>query len=199
MNLISFASNLSEWSLSMVDSFGYLGVFIVNFIGSSTIIFPLPGFLIVSAVAAMPGMNPWIVGVSAGLGAALGETTGYLFGKGGGRIIDKRYKEQMTKYKKWFKKDNIFFGIILFAATPLPDDILGLVCGMFNYDFKKFLLASAIGKIILNLGLAFLGFYGSQWINTVIYAMNDRSMTAIVALIIIGTFSWFIYRKRCTK
>jgi len=199
MNLKLLSTNLTQWSLSMVESFGYLGVFIVNFVGSSTIIFPLPGFILVSAVAAMPGMNPWIVGISAALGAALGETTGYIFGRGGGKIIDKRYKEQMKKYRKWFKKDNVFFGIILFAATPLPDDVVGLVCGILKYDFKKFLLASFIGKTILNIGLAFIGFYGSQWITDFLFTMDVRAAVGIASIIIVGSFVWYRFRKRGMK
>jgi uncharacterized membrane protein YdjX (TVP38/TMEM64 family) len=69
----------------------------------------------------------------------------------------------MKKYRNWFKKDNIFIWIVVFAATPLPDDVVGIICGMFNYDFKKFITASIIGKSILNLLLAFAGFYTIPW------------------------------------
>jgi membrane protein YqaA with SNARE-associated domain len=163
MNITAFGVQLNEWASSTVDSLGYLGIFIVSFVGSASIILPIPVFIIVPAAAALPWMNPWFVGLSAGFGAALGEITGYALGKGGGKVIEKKYSDHMKKYRSWFKKDNIFIWIVIFAATPLPDDVLGLICGMFNYDFKKFIMASVIGKCILNLLLAFAGFYTIPW------------------------------------
>ena len=73
----------------------------------------------------------------------------------------------LEDYKKWFKKNRVFPLIVLFAATPLPDDIVGVVCGMFNYDLKKFIIASIIGKCAMNLALAWGGFYGIRFILTV--------------------------------
>jgi len=69
--------------------------------------------------------------------------------------------------KKWIKGRASFPVIILFAATPLPDDIVGIVCGIFNYNIKKFLLASFIGKLIMNTALAWGGFYGFKWMSTI--------------------------------
>jgi len=159
------ATRVPIWARYLIDTMGYLGVFFVSFIGSATIIFPVPSFIVVFFVGAV--MNPWLVGISAALGNALGELTGYLLGKGGGKIIEKRYKKGVGKYKEWFKKDRVFLLITIFAATPLPDDIVGLMCGIFNYNIKKFLLASFIGKLVLNLLLAWGGFYGLRWVLSV--------------------------------
>ena len=54
--------------------------------------------------------------------------------------------------------------LILFAATPLPDDVLGILGGAISYPLKKFLLASFIGKAIMNIALAWGGFYGINWV-----------------------------------
>lgn len=164
MDITTFSIKMNEWASSTINSLGYLGIFIVSFVGSATIIFPVPTFIIVPAAAALPWMNPWFVGISAALGAAFGEITGYALGKGGGKLVEKKYAEHIKKYKKWFEKDNIFLWIVVFAATPLPDDVVGLLCGLFEYDFKKFILASITGKLILNLLLAFGGFYTIPWV-----------------------------------
>lgn len=157
-------AKLSSWAYYMIYSLGYIGIFIVNLVCSSSIIFPLPAFAAVPVAAAIPGMNPWLVGISAGLGAAMGEATGYGLGRGGIKVINKKYENKVKKYKKFFTRDNLFFWIVIFAATPLPSDIVGLVCGLFKYDFKKFIVASIIGKCIMNLFLAFGGFYTIPWI-----------------------------------
>ena len=168
MDIVSLSANLNVWAQSTIGSLGYLGIFLVSFIGTSTIIFPIPSFVVVPATAALPGMNPWIVGIVAGVGSALGEVIGYALGKGGGKLVGKKYEKQINKYKKWFERDGVFVWVIIFAATPLPDDIVGIICGMFNYDFKKFMCASVIGKILLNLFLALGGFYTIPWILNVI-------------------------------
>jgi len=162
---VALGAKFTIWANAIVLSMGYVGVFLVSFIGSATIIFPIPSFILVFALGAV--MNPWLVGLTAGVGNALGELTGYALGKGGGKIIERKYKKEVKKYKKWFKKDNVFLLIVLFAATPLPDDVVGLICGMFHYDLKKFIAASVIGKCAMNLALAWGGYYGVRWILTV--------------------------------
>jgi membrane protein YqaA with SNARE-associated domain len=162
---VELLAKVPKWALDLYYGLGYLGVFFVSFIGSATIILPLPSFILVFVLGAV--MNPWLVALSAAAGNTLGEMTGYWIGKGGGKLMEKKYDKHMEKYRKWFKKDHVFFLIILFGATPLPDDVVGIVCGAFDYDVKKFLVASFIGKLILNLALAFGGLYGIRWILTV--------------------------------
>jgi membrane protein YqaA with SNARE-associated domain len=150
------------WAKNLTDALGYFGIFIVSFIGSATVILPLPAFIVVFVMGAI--MNPWLVAISAASGNAIGELTGYVLGRGGERLIKGKYKEGVEKYKLWFKKDRTFILIVLFAATPLPDDIVGIICGLFNYDLRRFLLASFIGKLLMNLLLAWGGFYGLRWV-----------------------------------
>ncbi|NIM46652.1 MAG: hypothetical protein GTN40_00625 [Candidatus Aenigmarchaeota archaeon] len=151
-----------EFFTSLVQTYGYLGVFLVSLIGSSTIIFILPTDIIVFAAGAI--LDPLLVGILAGLGEAIGEIVGYVLGLGGRKIINKKYKKDIKKWEKKFKKYGGFFIIVLFAATPLPDDIVGIIGGTLRYPFKKFLLASFIGKTIMALVLAYGGFYGINWI-----------------------------------
>jgi membrane protein YqaA with SNARE-associated domain len=151
---------------------GYVGVFISSLAGSATVIFPIPSFLFVVAAGVI--LNPILVGMIAGLGAALGELVGYGVGYaiGTGGRKQKKYKIDFERFRKIFDKNrmttfgrlkiNGFVLILIFAATPLPDDVLGLFCGAVRYDIRKFFLASLIGKIILYMALAYAGFYGAD-------------------------------------
>ena len=159
---MSWLAGLIEWSQSVVGAFGYLGVFIVSFIGSATIILPAPVFLAIFAAGSV--LNPWLVGIIGGLGAALGELTGYWIGRGGKKVIEKKHKKWLNKARKWFEAHGAFPVLVLFAATPLPDDVVGILCGVIKYDMKKFFLATLIGKIILTTVLAWGGFYGINWV-----------------------------------
>jgi len=143
-------------------SYGYIGIFLISLIGSATIIFPLPSAAFVFAAGAM--LDPFLIGVIAGLGAAIGEFTGYALGWGGRKVINIKWKKWIKRTEEAFKRYGGFWIILLFAVTPLPDDIVGIIAGTFKYSVKKFFIASLIGKIILHLILAYAGFYGIGWI-----------------------------------
>ncbi len=165
MDISSLLSGFLLWSQDVAGTWGYLGIFMVNLIGAATIIFPIPAFFVVFIFGAI--LNPWLVGISAALGAVLGELTGYAIGLGGKKAIEKKYGYWLKKANEWMKKYKAFFIITLFAATPLPDDVLGIFCGAIKYDLKKFFIASLTGKLIMNLFLAFGGYFGMQWVLSV--------------------------------
>lgn len=153
------------WSQSLVDSFGYLGIFVISLVGNASLFLVVPVFMFVFAAGAL--LNPWLIGLSAGLGATIGELTSYGIGLGAEKIIElkeKKYGKWLDRAEKWFEKHGAFPIIILFAATPLPHDIVGLLCGVLRYDVKKFLLATFIGKFVMYSVLAWSGFFGIQWI-----------------------------------
>jgi membrane protein YqaA with SNARE-associated domain len=162
MDLAMLAAQFMAWGVSAIKDWGYLGVFAVGFASSASILLPLPIFALVFTAGAV--LNPVLVGIIAGVGAGLGEITGYALGFGGKQVIDKKHKKMFRRAEEWTEKHGFFAVVILFAATPLPDDILGIIGGAIGYDVKKFILASIIGKIILNTALAFAGFYGSAWL-----------------------------------
>lgn len=160
VSIMLFLDNQSLF-VSLIRQYGYLGLFLVSFIGSSTIFFVIPTDIAVFTAGAF--LNPFVVGVVGGLGKTLGETIGYALGLGGRKIIERRYKKEIKEWEKSFRKHGGFFIILFFAMTPLPDDIVGIIGGTLKYPFKKFFIASLIGKIILTLALSYAGFYGMGW------------------------------------
>ncbi len=162
MDWAALVTAFLEWSEYMIVNFGYLGVFLVSVASTVTIFLPVPGFLFI--LAASPFLNPYLLGIVSGAGMAIGEVTGYMIGKGGSTALRKKDKKWIKKGEKWFTEGRGFIFIVIFAATPLPDDITGIVGGMFNYDVKRFLLAAFIGKTVMNIALALAGFYGINWV-----------------------------------
>lgn len=167
MDITALTSQFIAWANEIILSLGYFGLFLVNLVASASIIFPIPAFLIVFAAGSFGFLNPWVIGLAAGAGAALGELIGYGLGKGGKKVMEKKYKKLIGLGEKWIKGHKSFPMIIVFAATPLPDDIVGIVCGIFNYDIKRFLLASFIGKVIMNTAIAWSGFYGFKGVSAI--------------------------------
>ena len=84
-------------------TWGYLGVFIISFLGNATIIFPAPSMIFVFVAASQ--LNPLLVAIIAGVGSALGESIGYLAGYGGRYVLDKsdsKIKREINKIHKVF-------------------------------------------------------------------------------------------------
>lgn len=160
--MVSFISQFMLWAASLSETFGYAGIFLINLIGSSSVLFPLPSFIVTFTFGGI--LDPWLVGIFAGVGAATGELVGYALGRGGKKLIDKRHENILKRSKVWMEKHGAFSIIVLFALTPLPDDVIGIICGLINYNVKKFFLASLIGKIIMSLFIAWGGFFGVQWV-----------------------------------
>jgi len=165
MALTELALQFSAWAQSTVSAWGYLGIFIVSLIGNASIIFPVPAFAVTFAFGAI--LNPWLVGLAAGAGSAIGELTGYAIGRGGREVIEKKHEKWLKKAQKWTDRYGFFAVLVVFAATPLPDDVVGILAGVFQYDIRRFLLASFIGKTVMCLGLALGGFYSAGWVLSV--------------------------------
>ena len=60
--------------LQELEGWGYFGVFIISLLSAATIFFPAPGWAIVIAMGGV--LDPLYVGLVAGIGAGIGETTG---------------------------------------------------------------------------------------------------------------------------
>lgn len=168
MPIETLIQDFNIWANALIGSLGYLGIFVASFVGSASIILPVPVFALIFSAGAV--LNPILVGIFAGIGSALGELTGYGIGFAGNKTIAKYKKKHLNLFllaEEWFQKHRGFWIIFIFAATPLPDDIIGIVCGIMKYPVRKFIIASILGKITLSLILALSGFYSitllSSW------------------------------------
>jgi membrane protein DedA with SNARE-associated domain len=166
-----------EWMKDFAGQFGYLGVFIISFIGSVSVIFPIPYTIVIFFLGSV--LDPFFVAVSGGLGAALGEFSGYTLGYFGRKIVNKQQQRKMDYMVKLFGK----YGpaaIFIFALTPLPDDLLFIPLGVMHYPFWKAFAPALLGKMLMTFILAYSGqqsiqlivtlFGGSGLIGTVITA-----------------------------
>ncbi len=138
-----------------LGNYGYLGAFLVSLITNATIILPIPGMLLLIALGA--AFNPILVGLAGGIGAAIGEVTCYLLGYSGRGVVENRkfYSDTVQWLKKWGS-----LTVVVFAATPLPFDVVGVAAGALRFPFWKFFIACWLGKTLMSLGIAFAGAWG---------------------------------------
>lgn len=145
-------------SIGALGSFGYLGLFLANALANATIILATP----VALTAFVGGgiLNPFLVGIVSGLGAAVGELVGYLLGASGKDILNRlgdQQKQWLEKTELWLKKGGMA-AIFLVSLIPNPFfDLVGIAVGILDYPLGKFFLATAAGRILRNLLLALSG------------------------------------------
>ncbi len=136
-----------------MEKYGYPGIFVLSIIANATLILPIPGVLITSAMGAV--YNPLLVAIFAGSGAAIGELSGYLAGFSGRAVIEKAAWHE--KVVNWMRK----YGnptILVLAAIPNPAfDIAGITAGMLKVPVWRYLLWCTLGKIIKMLIFAYGG------------------------------------------
>lgn len=140
---------------------GYAGAFLINLVGSGAIFLPVPGVLAV-CVNAYPEfeLNPLWLGLLGGVGAGLGEVTGYLLGFGGqGALSRLRF---YPRIHGWVRRRG---GIALFLLALVPNpvfDLGGVAAGALGYPLPKFMAYVAAGKVLRYLGIAYGCHLGSK-------------------------------------
>lgn len=155
-------SEIVEFLLYLVTEYGYLGAFIGSVLGNITIALPIPYAFLVTALGTR--LNPFILGLVSGLGATIGELSSYLVGRAGRRALDPQQLSRLDVVRRLLDKYG-YLTIILFAATPLPDDLLLVPLGLIKYDLKTLVVSVWIGKTVLALALAYAGYYGSDYLS----------------------------------
>ncbi len=160
--IVSIGLSVSIFFLPLDPSdlvtYGYGGVFIITMLGAATLFIPGPTMIATFAVGTM--LNPLLVALVAGLGSAIGESTGYMAGQASRALISPQERKD-TWYQRIFHwmSSHPFLTIFLLDAIPnLLGDIAGLIAGRNRYSYFKFLLASFLGKTIRFGISAYLGF-----------------------------------------
>lgn len=142
--LEEFFNGLSQLLLQ----YSYFGVFLISFIGTASIIVPIPYTLIIFTLSLTGQWNSTLLIIAGGLGSAFGELTGYAVGYFGRSIISEERQRRMTYLVRLFDRYGPV-AIFVFAVTPLPDDLLFIPLGIMKYKFYKAFIPALIGKLLM--------------------------------------------------
>jgi membrane protein YqaA with SNARE-associated domain len=136
----------------------YFGVFAVSFIGTASILIPIPYTLLILELSLTPGdvWDPFLLTIAAGIGSALGEMVGYALGYFGRKIVSPDRQRKMEYLVKIFDRYGPL-AIFVFALTPLPDDLLYIPLGLLRYKFYKAFIPTIIGKVLMIFIIAYFG------------------------------------------
>lgn len=159
ISLTTYLFNIRD-EITHLGVYGYPGIFLFSLLVNATLIIPIPGVLVTSAMGAV--FDPFWVAMAAGTGAALGEMSGYLAGFSGQPILERvRWHERV---ENWMKKYGEIT-ILALAFVPNPVfDLAGLTGGALKMPVHRFLLWCWVGKVLKMMVFAYGGSTILNWL-----------------------------------
>lgn len=156
LSVLDIMNAIIAWALSLLGPIGgYIGVFIISIFGNFTVIFPVPYLFVILLIALIPGftlIDALLLGIVAGAGAAIGETVAWLLGRSQSESLEESPTGQrILKIRSQIERGYGGLLIFIYAATPLPDDILLIALGATKYPLWKALVFCFFGKVVLAL------------------------------------------------
>mgnify|MGYP005807788051 CR=1 FL=1 len=203
---------MQEFMLSIMEQFGYLGVFLL--IAIENIFPPIPSEVVLlfgGFMTTYTELNVILMIVAATLGSLLGAIVLYYVGK----ILNKerlkklvsgklgkilRIKtEDIDKADKWFDtKGNktVFFCRFI----PIVRSLISIPAGMSEMPMLKFLIYTIAGSTIWNTVLIVIGNkVGENWVNILNIFENYSHITLIVLILIFIIACFIFYYKKTAK
>lgn len=146
ITLVSFWLALNPRLVASLGRWGYVGAFVISLIASATIVLPAPGLAIIIAMG--PALDPYVLGIVAGVGSAFGELSGYIAGATGSALIPEKHRDRYD-YLHGLTRQYGAPLLTLLAALPFPFfDFAGIVAGILRMNVLAFVVSVAIGKSI---------------------------------------------------
>ncbi len=108
--------------LGAMGAWGYAGVFVAELANSASILIPLPAHNLAMVLGL--SLNPLILGVAGGVGAGLGEITGYVVGRSGSKVVS---ENRLMKRFTALIEHRLGLALFVFSAIPAPFDFAGMV------------------------------------------------------------------------
>jgi membrane protein YqaA with SNARE-associated domain len=101
--------------------------------------------------------SPYIVGLAGGIGAGIGEMTGYIVGRSGRDLLAKN--KIYNRVEGWVKRWG-WIAIFLMSIFPFLFDVVGIIAGAMRMPLWKFFLACWLGRTIVYVFVAYMASLG---------------------------------------
>jgi membrane-associated protein len=196
---VHFADRLLDW-LSTYSAIAPVAIFALVFAESGAML-AIPGetaVLVGGALAASGGMSPIVLGLVAVLGALLGDSVGYLLGRGPGRrryfatghflLLRERHVQAVEALlRRW--------GVPVVLATRfLPIARIGgpFVFGLVGLQPSRFFPLILISDVIWGVALSAIGYaLGNAWSKFHVWMGRLGLLLLLVAAIV----TWLLWRR----
>ncbi|MBU2576492.1 MAG: hypothetical protein KKF50_02110 [Nanoarchaeota archaeon] len=122
-------------------------------------------FIATLVTFAAGGLNPFFLGITAGIALAIGDITMLIIGLKGRELLVGKWKKQADKLSNFVnKKAHKHIPLttyLLMSFTPLPNDLIILYLVAINYPKKKLYLPIILGSLTFATLLAILSSLGA--------------------------------------
>ncbi|MHA1522253.1 MAG: YqaA family protein [Promethearchaeota archaeon] len=214
--IYSGIENISLWWKDFgTSSTNYLLIaFLISIIGNSSVMIIIPYVLVIYSLSISNPEAWWLIGILSGIGAALGEAVSYYVGKFIGaskKVQNSEVGEKFHRMRKQFERSpkTIPIVVFIFAASPLPDDMILVPMGLMKYPYYKTILPCVLGKTILTAITCWLGMMVGQnslfieqvadyyWWGDVLYLFTSDTVnprTDLISFSSIFIFIWLVLK-----
>lgn len=143
---------------------GFAAAFIAAFLAGISTFTSVPYAFVVFTLGA-GGLHPLLLGLVSAFGLFLGDSTSYVLGYYGHQVVPNGLQEELQKVQTWLtnRKRTWTIPILIFlygAVFPLSNDFVVISFGLARYPFWRVMFPLALGSIIFNTFLAYMGWLG---------------------------------------
>jgi len=148
----------SAAALSLVERFGYLGMFLVAFASGFNLVVPIPAisFLPLFETAGFSVVSTIIV---ISIGMTLGDALGYVLGWFGRAVIaDRQAPAWVHACEVWMSRYRLGLPLFLYfyaALVSLPNELVVIPAGFSRQSWWHVLLPVFLGNVTFNVLIAF--------------------------------------------
>lgn len=193
---------MDNYVLSLIDNFGYFGMFLGMVLEAVIIVIPSELILATGGILAGRGVFSFFGAFITGLlGSVFCAVIIYAMGYFGGYEFSHKYgkyffmKEKEVNYsEEWFLKYGLLAACIG-RNIPIIRTLISLPIGIKRLSFKKFLLYTTLGSIPWTFAFVYVGYaIGDNWV--ILSDITSRLKVPIIILLIVFAISYiFKYFK----
>jgi membrane protein DedA with SNARE-associated domain len=200
-------AHLHDIAISLIDHFGYGGLFAVLLLGNigapvgAEIIMPVAGGL--TATGHLPFL--WLTIVVSVLGELSGGTIGYLVGRFGGRPLVDRYGRyvhlshaNLDRVHGFFERYGSF-AIFICRFVPVIRGIVSIPAGLAEMNLAQFYFWYALGSTIFCGALIWLGIAVGRHLDDVLPLVHKTGVIALAIAVVALVAAWMVVRRRTQR
>lgn len=145
---------------------GYLFMYLIAFVGSITTFASIPYPLFLISLAA-GGYSPLLIGLTSALGVITADSVTFFAVRKGRDLLGDSLQASIAKVSTQIEKHPHLLapGLIVYGTlAPLSNDFAVMSLSLMKYRYREVIPPLAIGNIIHNITVAYLGIYAYNWV-----------------------------------
>ena len=170
---------LLQLANSLIDQYGYPGIFIISLLASIIVFVPVPYFI--PLIFAALKLDPALVALLSSLGATIAKIIIFRLSYYGGKLVSEQTRKRMRPFEILVSRYG-WLASFLAAATPLPDDLIYIPLGFVRYNIYKFGVSLFAGKFLLALIMAWGSRASAPYVELLIDQVRDPFSALLVTI-----------------